>query len=320
MRINDKGVLIGYHDDPTVTRLVIPERVKRIAADAFYGAEYLEEIVIPEGVREISTGAFRGCHVLRSVSMPDSVTRLGRTAFGECRSLREVRLSAGLTDIPARAFNGCQSLESVYIPDGVKSIGQYAFNSCIALTSVRLPDTLSFMDTGAFMETFSLKSISIPDGVDSIESYTFFRSGLEQVSYRGMELFFDRDGDIFNTFELCFTEELSDWLEKGGSGSECLPRELRMPFLLAYFVKTRSPAAGEFVRKNFPKLLARSIRLGDIGAVTAFIEEGFLSTRNITRYINMAAEQNRHEIYLMLMTHKEKLGGFGAKGSARFKL
>lgn len=320
MRINEKGILINYSDDPEVTRLVIPDTVKKIAPHAFYGAEYLEEVVISGGVREIGAEAFRGCPELRSVTMPDSVELLGKKAFTDCRFLAEVRLSAGLKDIPDNAFDCCHALTSVYIPDGVETIGFDAFNSCVGLRSVRLPDTLTFIDNGAFMETFSLKSISIPDGVEDIGSYTFFRSGLERVSYRGMEIYLDRVEEGSHTFEFCFTRELPKWLERCGTGRTCMPAGLKAPFLLAYFAKTRDPKAGEYVKKNFSKLFTMAVRTDNIPAVRAVIEEGgFLSSRNIGRYITLAAEMKRHEIYLMLVSHKDTLGT-RTNNSARFRL
>ncbi len=319
MRIDSKGVLINYRDDPEETRLVIPPTVKRIAPHAFYGAEYLEEVVISEGVTDIGAESFQGCHGLRRVYIPDSVTRMGKRVFKDCRELADVRLPAGLTEIPDFTFDGCLALEAVYIPDGVKSIWFDAFNSCVALRSVRLPDTLTFIDNGVFMETFSLKEITIPDSVEDIGGYTFFRSGLEHIVYRGMEIFLDRTGEESHTFEFCFSRRLPEWLESGGKGTDCVPAGLRIPFLLAYYVKTRSPQLAGYVKNNFSKLCGRSIRLGDIRAVRAFIEEGFLSPRNIDRYITLAQEQERHEIYLMLVEHKERLGGYKG-GSGRFRL
>jgi hypothetical protein len=155
--------------------------------------------------------------------------------------------------------------------------------------------------------------------VEDIGGYTFFRSGLERIEYRGMEIFLDRTGEGSHTFEFCFSRRLSEWLESGGKGADCVPAGLRIPFLLAYYVKTRSPQLAGYVKNNFSKLCGRSIRLGDIRAVRAFIEEGFLSPRNIDRYITLAQEQGRHEIYLMLVEHKERLGGYKG-GSGRFRL
>ena len=322
MRINDKGVLINYHDDPDVTRLVIPGSVRKIAPDAFYGAEYLEEVVISEGVTDIGTGAFRGCHELRSVTMPDSVTGLGRYAFEGCRKLGSVRLSKGLKEIPMNCFSSCHSLTSVYIPDNVSIIRDYAFNSCTALGSARLPEGLEHIGSGAFMETFSLRSIELPGGVTELDGYAFFRSGLEHVSWRGMEIYLDRASMDNGVFEFRFSKGLEEWLESGGTAGDVPIRELRTPFMLAYFAKTRSRMACEYVSKRFSKLFAAAIQTNNIPAVKAVIEEGgFLSTRNIGRYITLASEQENKEIYLMLVEHKERLGGYKSSGtSGRFRL
>ena len=316
MRIDSKGVLISFHDDPSVTQLVIPGTVKKIAPHALYGAEYLEKVVISEGVTEIGTCAFERCRKLRSVVMPESVRKMGKGVFSECHELVEARLSSCLKEIPVQTFDNCFSLLSVYIPDGVKKIGGNAFNSCSSLNTVHLPDSLESIGEGAFMETFSLRSISLPPGLESIGEMTFFRSGLTHISYMGLEIYSEQELDE----EFAFDKEFSDALREGRFCPEGISPGFREPYITAFFAATRSREAGEYIGKHFPALFKTMIRTGNIRAVSAVIGEGIsLSTRNITRYINFAAEQKQQEIYLMLVRHKETLGGYGGE-SSRFRL
>ena len=316
MRIDSKGVLISFHDDPSVTQLVVPATVKKIAPHAFYGAEYLEKVVISEGVAEIGACAFESCRRLRSVIMPESLKKMGKGVFSDCYELVEVKLSAGLKEIPEQTFDNCFSLLSAYIPDGVERICSNAFNSCSCLKTVRLPDSLDLIGESAFMETFSLRSISLPDGLEQIADMTFFRSGLTHISYMGLEICTEQGIDE----EFAFGREFSEALREGRFSPEGISSGFREPYIIAFFAKNRSKEAGEYIEKHFPALFKTMIRTGNIKAVSAVIEEGgFLSTRNITRYINFAAEQEQQEIYLMLVRHKEALGGYSGE-SSRFRL
>ncbi|MCR5121719.1 MAG: leucine-rich repeat domain-containing protein [Ruminococcus sp.] len=321
MRISEKGVLINYHDDPNETRLVIPEGVTAIAPHALYGAEYLEEVVIPEGVTKIGASAFENCRELRRVTMADSVTSMGKMVFGYCPKLEQVRLSCGLTEIPARAFTNCYALCSVEIPDSVQRIDIFAFNSCTALSSMRLPETLTEICDGAFMETFSLKSIDIPYGVSALEQDSFFRSGVEVMKWRGMDLYFsDGRENILNCIGIFFAEQFTEKLEQGELDTSLLDKELEIPFVVAYYVKTRSAGLKAYIKKHFPEIFKRVIRTNDLKALTAFIEEGgLISAHNIDRYIDFALECEKREIYLTLIQQKEQLGSYREK-SGRFKL
>ena len=70
--------------------VVIPEGVKSIGNEAFWGCSSLASIVIPKGVKSIGWKAFAGCSSLTSVVIPRSVTGIGKDAFGECPSLNTI--------------------------------------------------------------------------------------------------------------------------------------------------------------------------------------------------------------------------------------
>ncbi len=82
---------------------VIPDSVKKIGSDAFYGCRGLKEITIPDSVDEIQSYAFAFCDGLESITIPHSVQKLGDRAFSYCRALRIVKCPTTLT-IPQNAF------------------------------------------------------------------------------------------------------------------------------------------------------------------------------------------------------------------------
>ena len=121
---NDETVLL-YCADTSMTNAVIPDTVKYIGEEAFYGYESLESVVIPDSVKKIGDYAFGGCESLKSVVIPDSVKKIGY-----------------------HAFSGCKRLESIVIPDSVEKIGVFAFAGCNNLDSATKEELRDFMGYG----------------------------------------------------------------------------------------------------------------------------------------------------------------------------
>jgi hypothetical protein len=76
-----------YIGDNTVTKVVIPEGVKKIGCYAFANLTALEEVVLPSTLHEIDYGAFYGCAGLTVVRIPANVTEIGKWVFQDCKNL-----------------------------------------------------------------------------------------------------------------------------------------------------------------------------------------------------------------------------------------
>ena len=64
----------------------------------------LTKIVLPDGLKKIPEGAFKGCKFLREINIPDSVTEIGNDAFQRCSSLKEINIPDGVTEIGPATF------------------------------------------------------------------------------------------------------------------------------------------------------------------------------------------------------------------------
>ena len=97
----------AFKGNKTVKKIVIPDGIKSIGANAFYGCSELEEVIFKDGsaIKEIATGTFSGCSKLDNVELPHSVTKIGYKAFNNCTAMKTVSLPNDLQIIGYFAFS-----------------------------------------------------------------------------------------------------------------------------------------------------------------------------------------------------------------------
>lgn len=76
------GILIAYKG--TQSKVVIPDSVKSIAADAFKNHTEITDVIFPETLTAIYDNAFAGCENLQSFSGGDNLTVITEHAFDGC--------------------------------------------------------------------------------------------------------------------------------------------------------------------------------------------------------------------------------------------
>lgn len=89
---------------------VIPNAVKAIGKNAFYGCSTLKSIVIPDGVISIGENAFRECTELTSVTIPGSLKSIDKFAFWGCTNLSELNHSGNKLEMGQGVFHDCDKL------------------------------------------------------------------------------------------------------------------------------------------------------------------------------------------------------------------
>ncbi|MBP3375362.1 MAG: leucine-rich repeat domain-containing protein [Clostridia bacterium] len=163
-----KGAFYGS----SITGITIPDGVKRIEEEAFYGCASLTDVVIPDSVEHIGRSAFRDCVRLESMTVPYlGLGKQGITAtyFG-CifgaewyndsiflvpESLKTVTVTS-IDSVGDWAFAGCRYIETIILPEGVTSIGKYAFSGCESLKSLNLPEGVTKVGDSAFEDCYVL--------------------------------------------------------------------------------------------------------------------------------------------------------------------
>ena len=139
---------------------VIPEGVKSISADAFYGCTGLQTVVIPDTVKKL--GGFTACTDLVSVIIPESVTEIGESAFSGCTSLLEISVPDSVkTDKTAGWFRDCTSLTKAYIGSGV-TYADSIFEGCVSLKEITFGALIKGFYYTSFNDCVSLETINFP--------------------------------------------------------------------------------------------------------------------------------------------------------------
>lgn len=161
----------------SLTRLILPDNLKSIGANAFYGCKYLSgSLNIPEGVTEIQRGAFNGCTALNgTLTLPSTLKYLGT-----CGNDDNKETSDEGTDYYGGVFQNCKNLTgNLILPDNLELIRGYCFAGCSGFYGdLKLPSQLKRMGNCAFQDCSGVTgSLSIPQGIISIPSEAFHNCG-----------------------------------------------------------------------------------------------------------------------------------------------
>lgn len=146
------------------------------------------EFVVPDGVKSIAANAFYGKFSLTNISLPESITAIGENAFYKCYYLETVTFngtnSQALT-IGDNAF-AYTNLKAFVLPERPVTIGAYAFSEIgywtdESLDSIDLGGTVSIGDY-AFYKTGEALELTIPATVKAIGNHAFEGSGYSYLT------------------------------------------------------------------------------------------------------------------------------------------
>lgn len=219
-----KTKLIAFPAKMNVSSYKVPDSVREIGENAFYGCKFLQSIDLPNGLEMIGDSAFYGSG-LTSINIPKKVNVLSESVFSDCEQLSSVKIPDSVCQIKEFAFNSCTSLEKIDLPNKIKYIASSlfawsglkkisipssvrllspaAFESCDYLTEVNLADGIVWIGSECFFDCGSLKKIHLPDSVEVIDDKVFKDcvslkqiDWSESLKYIGNEAFRDCDSLI----------------------------------------------------------------------------------------------------------------------------
>lgn len=190
----------------TLVSVSLPQSLKIISDDGFWGQENLQEITLGSVV-EIGQSAFGSCTMLKQITLPDTLTTIGWRAFASS-GLTSLTIPANVTSLGDSFITDCSALTSLYVAEGNPNYEivdgllydipaqtlRYALPDvsgdvvirdgtvCIAgdvfkehaITSVQLPDSLQKIGNSAFQSCKELKEITFPEGLTTIDDLAFY--------------------------------------------------------------------------------------------------------------------------------------------------
>lgn len=128
-------------------KVVVPDTVTSIGANAFNGVKQLVEVTLSKNLTSIGNSAFAGTSI-SSVSIPSGVTSIDAHAFNECSLLTSVTFEKQRTaalNIGIMAFVRCSALSTVSLPDKT-TVSQFAFDGCASLSWVYVGEDCQFVN------------------------------------------------------------------------------------------------------------------------------------------------------------------------------
>jgi len=163
-----------FYNCAALERIVLPDSIRWIGADAFDGCTSLKYVDWPESLEYIGREAFWSCQ-LTSIDLPEGVTEISQYAFAQ-NPIQTIKLPSTLRTLEFRTFYECKQLQSVDMSacENLTYLESAMFIDCVNLREVKLPPNLTGMDSGIFRGCTSLRRLSLPDGFTSINLNPYY--------------------------------------------------------------------------------------------------------------------------------------------------
>ena len=119
---SDSDIMRGYNPPPPwyadrlkILSIVIENKIKNIASDAFVNCSNLTSVIIGNSLDAIGISAFENCSSLSSVIVGNSLEYIAAYAFANCSSLTSVTIPISAIEIGYHAFIGCNNMKEVAV-------------------------------------------------------------------------------------------------------------------------------------------------------------------------------------------------------------
>lgn len=115
------GIADKAFQDKEIREIRLPNTLKYIGKEAFWGCWRLEKVDLPNSLEILGTYCFFRTG-LRKITIPGGVKRIPHMCFGDCGLLKEVVLEDGIECIGASAFGGRTHISELVVPQSVKKV------------------------------------------------------------------------------------------------------------------------------------------------------------------------------------------------------
>ncbi|MBR5371214.1 MAG: leucine-rich repeat domain-containing protein [Oscillospiraceae bacterium] len=211
----------------------------------------------------------------------------------------EITVPEGVKTIGYRAFANCPQLRSLILPVSLRQIEDHALDQCGQLAALTIPQRVSLIGVSAFHRhtalTFRTGSVSLL--VPPRSSYT--ESGDAAVLANILHLRSETEIPMLfpslHSFE--FRAAAAVWLMQNA----------------------KPKCAANWFRQNTEHMLEMYLDLGSTDMLHLMLQTDAVPEELLGNTITRAIEKGDHEVYMMLVNHKQ--GAFGiTEGSGTFRL
>lgn len=186
--LDDKNIVLIYvnedESDEKGVEIDFPEGITAIGETVFADLRRsinVTKIVIPEGVTNIYANAFSLCHECTEVQLPSTLEEVGDSAFADMKWLEQQPKENGLFIINGLLIDGKNAVGDIEIPEGVTAICGNAFRGNADITSVTFPSSLTIIRDFAFKRCANLKTVNFAEGIQTIGEEAFSDCGLTSL-------------------------------------------------------------------------------------------------------------------------------------------
>ena len=251
-----------------VGEIIMSFEIKENVLIKYIAEEGITEVVIPECITIIGEKAFRDCENLVHVVFPQGLRKIENKAFYKCKALQDVSFPESLEHIGNDAFYQCKSIRHLVIPAKVEMIYWEAFEACAELETVTLLGKPEF-------EWGPHKSIIFPQC-----------HKLGKVFYK--------DIGIDWGYARYYKENLNNVLTMIDEKDFSLKVGSKIKYRIAidYYLQTDDAVVGEFIKKNFLKIIRDFIEHIQVERIQKILEQTeFVTKKNIDKCIEAVVGQ-----------------------------
>ena len=161
MEYTVQGVsLYAFRHATGITKVNLPNAIKRIEGKAFYNCSNLEQINIPSYMEELADDAFKGTKLYNNNIDKDGAVYYDGCLLAMTKSVEgEYKVKEGTRLIANWAITGQEGLTSLVLPEGLLCLCKEAVNDLENLTTLTLPSTLAHFGSAILNNCGSLTDI-----------------------------------------------------------------------------------------------------------------------------------------------------------------
>lgn len=170
-----RSIGTGAFKDTDVTKVILPDSITTINAEAFKNCTSLTEVLSSsKKIATVARDAFKNTPFLEDGIKEHGVFYLGNVLLGVDTDYEgELRLKDGTYATAYYAMADCTKLTALTLPEGMFHFGKYALMDCSSLESVTFEGGIGYIGEGVFYGCRSLKGVTLKGSCTSIGPRAF---------------------------------------------------------------------------------------------------------------------------------------------------